>query len=66
MLHQTMSGVAAQWQIEAACQKYAMEIRDERLTLEAAHKLLAEKSMSLFEIAGLAKAIACFQCTKAA
>jgi hypothetical protein len=64
MIHQTMSGAECQRKIDAACQKFAMEIRDERLTLCDAHKMLnSSRELDLFSTAGLAKAIACFQCS---
>jgi hypothetical protein len=61
-MHQSMSGQAAQKKIDVQAQKYAKLIADEGWTLEYAHKVLANGALDLFEISGLAKAIACFQC----
>ena len=65
-MHQSMSGKSAQKRIDAAASKYAYLIKDEVWSFEYAHKLLAnvDNKLDLFEIAGLAKAIACFQCSE--
>lgn len=70
-IHQTMSARAAQARIDRAAQEFGAMIRDEHWTLEYAHQRLREidgapgtrGSLNLFQIAGLAKAIACFQCS---
>lgn len=60
-----MSGQAAQQRIDKAAQKYAERFRSGEWTLEVAHKMLREvDGRTLFETAGLAKAIACFQCSE--
>ena len=66
MLHQTMSGRKAQELIDCSAQRYAQLIRDEKLSLSDAHVALTNpgrEELDLFQIAGLAKAIACFQCS---
>ena len=66
MAYQSMSGAVAQKRIDEAAQKFARQIADEVLSLSDAHEMLRiSKTMSIFEIAGLAKAIACFQCEAA-
>lgn len=64
-MHQSMSGREAQRRIDAEAEKVARCLQDGTMTLEAAHKHLTicVESMSLFRIAGYAKAIACFQCS---
>lgn len=62
-MHQTMSGNAAQKQIDAAAQEYAALLSKGAWTLELAHSQLRDANLSLFQIGGLAKAIACFQCS---
>jgi hypothetical protein len=63
MNHQTMSGRAVQEKIDEAAQTYAAFIRQGVWTLEHAHAELRNNERDLFHTAGLAKAIACFQCT---
>lgn len=66
MIHQTMSGMAAQKKIDAAAQQYAANIGNEIWTLQHAHEVLIDADkhgLDLFQVAGLAKAIACFQLT---
>lgn len=63
-MDQTMSAMAAQQKINREAERYAKFIRDEAITLEQAHAMLVDKKMSLFQIGGLAKAIACFQCSE--
>lgn len=65
MLTQSMSGMAAQQRIDKEAQAYGRLIRDEMFTLSEAHSMLIAKDsgLDLFGIAGLAKAIACFQCS---
>lgn len=65
MTHQSMSGKDAQTRIDAETQRYAQQIRGEALSLADAHSLLMTGNLDLFQIAGLAKAIACFQCSAA-
>ena len=62
MATQTTSGAYAQAKIDAAFAGYCKLIRDDVWTLSFAHTRLADTSMNMYEIAGLAKAIACFQC----
>jgi len=64
-MKQSMSGREAQRRIDAEAAKYARLFQDGTKTLEDAHKHLCTvvASASLFRIAGIAKAIACFQCT---
>lgn len=68
IIHQTMSGQAADARIKKEAQKYAEKIATGYWTLESAHMQLRMGAdggtMSLFQIAGLAKAIACFQCSE--
>ncbi len=61
-IHQSMSGRAAQKRIDAEAQNYGLMLRDEHWTLQHAHDVLKGDRLNLFQIAGLAKAIACFQC----
>lgn len=63
MIHQSMSGQSAQLRINEAAQKYAALISGEAWTLEHAHKMLVSGDLDIFHIGGLAKAIACFQCS---
>lgn len=64
-MHQTMSGRETQRRIDAEAQKVTKCFQEGTMTLEDAHKHLTTcvESMSLFRIAGYAKAIACFQCS---
>ena len=62
MAHQSMSSRVVQARIDREAQAYAEFIRDGRWTLEHAHHALRNDNLDLFQIAGLAKAIACFQC----
>lgn len=64
-MHQSMSGREAQRRIDAEAQEIAKSMQEGTLTLDEAHQHLIEgvNSMSLFRIAGYAKAIACFQCS---
>jgi len=64
MIHQSMTGYRVQQRIDAESQKYAKLIRDEIWSLRDAHKELVSGNLSLFKIAALAKAIACFQCSE--
>lgn len=64
-VHQTMSARLAQEHIDKHAQKFGALILNEEWDLEHAHSVLAEpdkNGLDLFAIAGLAKAIACFQC----
>lgn len=64
-IQQTMSGKSAQKMIDASAQKFATLIVNEEWTIEFAHSVLLapdKHGLDLFNIAGLAKAIACFQC----
>lgn len=66
-IHQTMSGRAAQKLIDSSAQKYAMLIANEEWSIDYAHSVLRapdKHGLDLFSIAGLAKAIACFQCVE--
>lgn len=63
-IHQTMSAQAAQKRIDREAQNFAGFLRDEHWTLEHAHQVLRESNLDLFKTAGLAKAIACFQCSE--
>lgn len=66
MIHQSMSASAVQRKIDTAAQTYGALIRDETWTLQHAHEALIDADkhgLDLFQVAGLAKAIACFQCT---
>jgi hypothetical protein len=65
MIHQTMSGIAAQRRIDEEASNYAGFLRDERWTLEHAHTVLRTGNPNMFQIAGLAKATVCFQCSLA-
>lgn len=67
MKHQSMSARAAQARIDKAAREYGALIRDEHWTLQHAHDVLIHAdrdSLDLFGIAGLAKAIACYQCSE--
>jgi hypothetical protein len=60
-----MSGRSAQAQIDLATERYSHLLMEDEWTLEYAHQVLAHidaHHIDLFEVAGLAKAIACFQC----
>lgn len=63
MIQQSMNAKEAQYRIDREAQKYGELIRDEIWTLQYAHNELMNGNLSLFRIAGLAKAIACFQCS---
>lgn len=63
MIHQSMSGRAAQARIDTAAGEYARLISAGTWTLAHAHEMLRDGGLNLFQIAGLAKAIACFQCS---
>lgn len=63
MVHQSMSAFAVQKLIDKEAQNYGAMIRDEHWTLAHAHDVLRGDNLDLFKLAGLAKAIACFQCT---
>ena len=70
--HQSMSARTAQAKIDVEAQNFGALIRDGHWTLEHAHQVLVDgaaktpglRGLNLFEIAGLAKAIACFQCSE--
>lgn len=67
MLHQSMSARVVKARIEREAQAYGRLIRDEEWTLELAHQCLLQaqaNKLDLFMIAGLAMAIACFQCSE--
>lgn len=67
MAHQSMSDRAVQARIDGAAREYAALIRDDHWTLHHAHDVLIHADrdgLDLFKIAGLAKAIACFQCSE--
>ncbi len=63
MAHQSMSGRSAQVRIDQETEQYAVLIRNDQWTLEQAHQELRNPKLDLFKTAGLAKAIACFQCS---
>ncbi|MDF3837115.1 hypothetical protein P3W85_29790 [Cupriavidus basilensis] len=66
MAHQSISARAVQARIDKAAQEYGALIRDDHWTLQHAHDVLIHADrdgLDLFKIAGLAKAIACFQCS---
>lgn len=71
-MHQSMSARTAQAKIDVEAQNYGAMLRDEHWTLEHAHQVLSDgvnrtpglRGLNLFQIAGLAKAIACFQCSE--
>lgn len=63
MAHQSMSGREAQSRIDQRAQAYAALIQSDVLTLQDAHQQLVTGNLDLFQIAGLAKALACFQCS---
>ncbi|MBR8221269.1 hypothetical protein [Burkholderia ambifaria] len=61
-----MNETFAQGLIDSAFNRFKTAISSGEWTLEYAHHVLThpdENSMNLFEIAALAKAIACFQCS---
>ena len=60
MLEQSMSGVLAQRFIDKAAQFYALQLRNETLSIPDAHAMLLRPGLNLFQTAGLAKALACF------
>lgn len=67
MAHQSMSSRAVQARIDKAAQEFGALIRDDHWTLQHAHDVLMHadrEGRDLFTIAGLAKAIACFQCSE--
>lgn len=64
MVHQSMSAQAVQSRIDKEAQKYGAMIRDEHWTVAHAHDVLTGDKLNLFQIAGLAKAVACFQCSE--
>lgn len=65
-IEQTMSGRDAQARIDREALNFTDMIRDEHWTLEYAHQRLRNDNgrLNLFQMAGLAKAIACFQCSE--
>lgn len=63
-MHQTMSGMSFDQKIKKHTQDYTIAISSGALTLEAAHNKLKNDNLSLFQVAALAKAIACFQCSE--
>lgn len=65
-MEQSMSYMAVKERSKAEALKFAAKINAGEVTLEQAHKMLMapdENHLNLFEIAGLAQAIACFQCS---
>lgn len=65
MANQTMSGRSAQARIDLAAERYIDLLMNDEWTLEHAHHVLThidQHKLDLFDVAGLAKAIACFQC----
>lgn len=60
-----MSGKAVQVKIDSHIKNFAELIANEQWTLSHAHKVLHNPhgALDLFEIAALAKVIACFQCS---
>lgn len=64
-LEQTMSSVEAQRRIDLAADGYCKKFLSGEWTLFDAHENLCHSyaDLDLFQIAGLAKAIACFQCS---
>jgi hypothetical protein len=68
MQQQTMSTRSAQAKINVQAERYIHLLMEGEWTLEYAHHVLThidENHLDLFEVAGLAKAIACFQCVGA-
>lgn len=65
MPDQTMSYFAVKQRSKSRARVYGKKILAGELTLESAHKMLINPDanhLDLFDIAGLAQAIACFQC----
>lgn len=60
---QTMSVEAANKRIDREAKRYEVMLREQYWSLEHAHDVLRNHNLSLFQIAGLARAIACFQCS---
>jgi hypothetical protein len=66
-MQQSMSGQAVQKKIDVQAQKFANRFNSGTWTLNHAHSVLQDADkheLDLFQIAGLAKAIACFQCSE--
>lgn len=63
MADQSMSEQEVQRRIDDAARTYDAFLREDVWTLEYAHSVLRENKLDLFHTAGLAKAIACFQCS---
>lgn len=65
-MHQTMNGKSAQKRIDEHAQRYAGKFISNEWSLAYAHEMLKAPDahkLDLFQIAGLAKATACFQCS---
>jgi hypothetical protein len=66
LLNQTMSARAVQLLVDAEAQRYGELIRDQTWSLEHAHYVLThidQEKLDLFSVAGLAMAIAWYQCS---
>ncbi|VWC52662.1 hypothetical protein BLA23254_08050 [Burkholderia lata] len=66
VLQQTMSARAVQLRVDAEAQRYGELIRDQTWSLEHAHYVLThadQEKLDLFAVAGLAMAIAWYQCS---
>jgi hypothetical protein len=66
-MEQSMSGQAVQQKIDVQSKKFANRLSGGTWTLNDAHNVLLDADkheLDLFQIAGLAKAIACFQCSE--
>jgi hypothetical protein len=66
-LHQSISYLAVKTRTKTEAQKFGEKIKSGELSLENAHLLLINpdvQKLNLFQIAGLAQAIACFQCSE--
>lgn len=61
MIQQTVSGQKVQAKIDKEAQIYASLLASEAWSLETARMQLRNGTLDLFQLAGLAKAIACFQ-----
>lgn len=65
-MEQSMSYQAVKERCRTEVMKFGDRIQNGELTLEAAHKMLLapdENKLDLFQIAALAQAISCFQCS---
>jgi hypothetical protein len=62
-MNQSMSYAKVKELCKEHAMKFGARIQSGEITLEQAHKMMQEDKLDLFQVAGLAQAIACFQCS---